>query len=414
MGTKTKIYTQSTPGLPGVTSAAGTLVAMLDAALVNGFNEVAVTSITVASGVATVVCADLHGVQGIGGAGTASTGLVMPVIAISGCNEAYLNGEWRVSEIPSTTVFKFEISVADVTATGTILTKYPPLGWAIAFTDTNRRAYRQINVQGTRLYLYIDDNTVAGRAHVTMYETMASIDDTSGRAIPNTTQLSSGYLEWGHVVFSSETPKGITIFGDDLLFYLFILRPTGNIYDQDNWVCCGFGDPISYVPNDTYGCALWGSDTIGSTVENCFNKYIFGYRDTANSCLWLAREYNNTSVQGTQFFNLWGYWANGIKWPSLADGSLLLQEVYVGEVSTAGNTVRGRWPGIFGFMHSDPHGNGDSGVLKNNATGTTHLSSIGPIPERNNDTFLLHYLAGTAVDRNPGLIIALDGDGDWR
>ena len=414
VGTKTKVFTHTIPGFPTLTTAVGKMVAMLDAALVNGFNQVSVTSIVVASGIATVTCAAAHNLVAVGGAGTASTGTILPVVKIEGADQAALNDEFRVTEITSTTVFKFAISIADVTATGTITSKYASMGWQIAYTDTNRRAYQQINPQGTRLYLYVDDNAVAGRAHVTMYETMSSINDTSGRAIPNTAQVSTRYLEWGYIVYSTETPKLMTIIGDDLLFYLLICRPTGSSYDGNNYVCCGFGDPISYVPNDTYGCALWGSSSIGSTAEDCFNKYKWNYNVNASADLWLAREYNNSSSAGVQFFNLWGYWSTGLKWPSLSDNSLMIQEVYLGEVAAAGQTVRGKWPGVYGFMHCQPHSNGDGGSLINNATGLTHLSSIGPIAERDGDTFLLHYLAGCASDQNPGYLIVFDGNGDWR
>lgn len=413
MGTRTKVYTHLSTGLPGMTSAAGTLVDMLDAVLVNGFNQVNVSTINVVSGVATVTCQSVHGLQAVGGAGTGSTGTIMPVVKIEGADQADLNGEFRVSEITDTVTFKFSISIADVAATGTITTKYAPMGWAIAFTDTNRRAYRQVNPQGTRLYLYVDDNTVPGRAHVTMYESMTDIN-TGSQPTPNTNQVAQGYLEWGHVVFSTETPKLMTIVGDDLLFYLMICRPNGNKWDKDNYVCCGFGDPISYVPNDTFGCALWGSSTIGSTEEDCFNKYKFNYNVNANADLWVAREYNNTSTQGVQFFNLWGWWSSGLKWPSLSDGSLMIQHVYMGEVAAAGETIRGMWPGLYGFMHSQPHNSGDGGGLTNNATGITHLSSIGPVPEWDNHTFLIHYMAGTKADENPGYLVVFDGDGDWR
>lgn len=414
MGTRTKTYVHTMPGIPAVTSAAGTLVAFLDAVLVNGFNEISVGTIAVSGGVCTVQTGTNHGLVGVGGAGTASTGLVMPVVSISGCDQAALNGEFRVSKITDATHFKFNLSVADVTGTGaTIKTKYAPLGWAIEYTDTNRRVYRQVNVKGTRLYLYVDDNTVAGRAHVTMYEAMTGID-AGTRPIPTTTQLSSGFLEWGHIVYASETPKKITIVGDDLIFYMMMERPNGNVYDTNNYVCCGFGDPISYVPNDTYGCALWGSNAIGSTAEDCFSKYAFGYSSNANTCLWMARESNNTSSAGCMFFNMWGSWPTGIKWPSLADNSLIINPVYLGDVEAAGNTVRGMWPGLFGFVHCNQHVNGDAGGLTNSAVGLDHLSSLGPLADLGGHTYLIHYMAGTATDKNPGLLVVFNGDGDWR
>lgn len=152
LSTEVKFIRSTFAGAPTLNAAAGSLVAILDAVLVNGFNSSNISSIVVSSGIATA--AQSSGPQ----FGYKS------VVTIAGCSEAALNGQKRVIATTSNTFSYDATGVADGTySTGTITAIYAPLGWEISFTDTNKRIYRSLNQQRDAVSLYVDDtNTFTG------------------------------------------------------------------------------------------------------------------------------------------------------------------------------------------------------------------------------------------------------------
>lgn len=414
MATKTKIFTESDFGMPLVINGAGKLLAMLDAVLVNGFGQVNVSSIVVAAGVATVTTATAHGLAAQGSTDGVSTGRIYPVVAIAGATPTGLNGEQRVASIPSATTFTFATSVTAGTATGTITSKRAPLGFSIAFTGTNKRVYRSNNVTGKRMYLRIDDTATGGRAKVTSYEAMTTVD-AGTRPSPSASQVSGG-LEWGYVMYTSDpdtTKKKWTIVGDDRLFYLLMENPNGNTYDNNQFAPMAFGDPITFPGSDTYGSILIGSETKNFTGEDCYNYYQFCGNYTYASGAYWQRDSANTSSAPVHMGATWGFWTQAMQYPNPADGALNLNEVMATEYTSPNLVIRGRFPGLYSICHCNGHLNGDGGPLVNNTPFSTR-AAVGPLAELGGWTAFFHWWAGTSNDHDPGYMVAFNGDGDWR
>lgn len=137
-----KFYFDTMPGMPQITNNYGDMVNMLDVVLANGTALANVTGVTFADGLITVTTAAAHNF------------VKFQVIELSGANQTDYNGEFRITEIVSATVFKAAITVVPsvATATGTLRVRIPPLGFEIAFTGANKRAYRSKNLAGTRPY----------------------------------------------------------------------------------------------------------------------------------------------------------------------------------------------------------------------------------------------------------------------
>ncbi len=216
MPNSVKFFDSTMLGAPVLSGEVGTLVALLDSCLVNGFVAVSVSSVVVAASVATVTTATAHGF--------AMAGLTGPVVLIAGATPAGLNAEWRIASVTNTTVFTFACpGVTAGTATGTITVKRAGAGWTKAFSGTNQAAYLMDQVGGNPHYLQvIDDAAVTtaanGRwAKWTGYEAMTSV--TAGtNPFPTVAQSATG-LQVLKSGTSDATARWWWFVADGQLFY---------------------------------------------------------------------------------------------------------------------------------------------------------------------------------------------------
>lgn len=144
----TKWFDNTFAGAPTCTGQAGSLITLLNAILVNGFNSLTLDSLVVASNVATGTKAS-HGYK------------KHQIIEIAGATPAGLNGQWRVTSV-ATNTFTFTTSgITDQTATGTITAMTPGAGWETPFTGTNVAVYRSQSPQacGTHAVRVTDTGT---------------------------------------------------------------------------------------------------------------------------------------------------------------------------------------------------------------------------------------------------------------
>ena len=95
---------------PVLSGTAGSLISVLDACLVNGFDLKSATGLVVAGGVATLSFSGTH------------SATVGSVILVAGSSITALNGEQKVTEVASGVV-RFATDEADATASGTITFK---------------------------------------------------------------------------------------------------------------------------------------------------------------------------------------------------------------------------------------------------------------------------------------------------
>ena len=422
-----KYYSNTMQGAPQLTNDWGCMTALLDAVLVTGFNLKTIANLTSASGVATASIPAGH-LYWVG-----------QVLTISGADQNEYNGEVRVIAV-TTSTFTYAITGTPVSpATGASITsKVAPLGWEIAFTATNKRAYRSKNVLSNRPYLRVDDGcdpayttTYAKKAKVTMAQGMSDIDTFVGArapfdsAYPTRNEIATGsgagvydgwykwyyarsdgnaYDHYGASVFN----RPWTLVGDDRGFYIF----------NDTWSSGGLGgkcftDFESYrsadgfntllcaqeaynyasIPNSSYDSEGYQSSDWRSrfprTLDGTGKILMRSYLQIGNNVNPSFTSLNTNNGQTTS-----GY-STGISWPNGPDYSMILHPTLLRESSH----LRGRMPGMF-WVHND-------------SPSFNHLDTISGVAGYPGRTFLLLKVAHGVSSGNYTATLAYDITGPW-
>lgn len=332
-------YTHTEVGAPTLNNAAGSLVALLDALLITGFNTKAVTSVSVAGGVATAVISG-HGYE----AGK--------TVLIAGATPSGLNGNQVVASVVDTNTVTFAVSgVADGGATGTITAKRAPLGWVKAFAGTNTAVYSRPESGATTMLLRVDD-TGAGVASATsaralMVETAAGVDSYTAAA-PTAAQLSGGvYISKGA---NSTTAKAWCAFGDGRTLYLFTDGASYSLASYGGLHAFAFGDVSSWRAGDAYNCAIMGGVTADA-------QYFNTQTDSPSNLggMFLARLSNQIggSVHMATYGRSVGGWSGGNSYsggvyPSPVDNGMPVERTVLAreQNTSGGNPFRGVMRGL--------------------------------------------------------------------
>lgn len=341
--TSVKFITENMPGAPVLSGTAGTLISVLDALLVTGFGLRTATSVTVASGVATVTLAS----------NAQNANLLHSVILVDGVAApmADLNGEQRVTAATSTTL-QFATAVADGTATGTITIKSAPAGWEKLYSGTNKAVYRSTDVQSAKHYLRVDD-TGTTSARVVGYETMTDVD--SGVApFPTGTQMSGGGYWWKSIA-ANATARGY-FFAADPRMLLAAPRPSGEGAALSANVR-GFGDPIALAPSgDAWATLLsYAGSSYSSSFDVCAysGSILAPSNGQSGACFPRAFSGLGSAVfcrpvnEAGETYQISGRHAAGFgPGPSSIDGQIKLARVLISE-SVSYSATRCVVPGVF-------------------------------------------------------------------
>lgn len=329
--TTVQYFWDGMPGLTTISAAAGTLTNFLKACLVDGCGSVTVSSLVVASGVATVSVNAGHGLVYV------STSY--PVVEISGATPGTLNGRWRVASIPSSTSFTFACpGIPDQTATGTITSKRASLGWEVAFAETNKMVFRSLNPASPRPYIRVDDNAQSKFAYFQMFETMTDIN--------TGTNSSAAFI---YKSYTTDTAGRLCqLYGDDRTIYLCITPG-----DQQGFYyhIAYIGDFLSYKSGDAFAsghCIGWDNNGWSHRFSQC--------NVGATTDHWLLRSYSQTGGQ-IGFFcqNHYSFYAGifGVTalpgYPSPVDNAFHAIPIEVWESQTV---LRGVLPGVVVPLHN--------------------------------------------------------------
>lgn len=329
--TEVRVYLSTNSGAPTLSGEAGKLIGVLDA-LINGYGQVTLDSLVVASNVATGTLSTGHGFTMVGGT-------VGPVIQIAGATPAGLNGDWRIDSVPGSTTFTFVTAgISDQTATGTITAKIAPAGRTKVYSGTNLAAYQCDDAAGNQFFLYVDD-TGTTNTRFRGYESMTSISSGTN-PFPTDAQLSGGEYCYKSSAASSATRPWIMM-ADQHLVYLFT-DPTGAGSWQGGLL---FGDANSYKADDAYACLIVGS----AMASN--NFYLFEISGMTAS--YAARSYlqTGTSIAIGRVSNkhmLYLGYGNTPALPSPVDGNAHLWPIEFYEGATI---PRGLMPGLWCPVH---------------------------------------------------------------
>lgn len=243
MANEVKWLHSAMTGAPTLSGTAGSLIAVLDACLVNGFASATVDSVVISGGVATVTRSAGHPFE------------VGSIVSISGATVTggSINGEQTVLTTTATTYTFAAAGIGDQTATGTITHKVAPLGWTKQYSGTNLAAYKSSSGAATGCLLRVDDTSTTN-ARVVGYETMSDVNTGTG-PFPTAAQVSGGGY-WGKSQTADATTRPWVIVGDNRAFYLCVMWVAASGYSTQM-----FGDFVSNKSPDAYACALSVSTT---------------------------------------------------------------------------------------------------------------------------------------------------------
>lgn len=416
-------------GAPQLTNAWGCMTALLDAVLVNGFNLKSIATLTSTGDIATATISAGHLFE------------VGQVVLIAGASQAEYNGEVRVLSVTSNTFTYAVTGTPESPATGTITVKAAPLGFEIAFTGTNKRAYRSQNVASNRPYLRVDDGldpvyttTYAKYAKVTMAQGMSDIDTFVGLRAPynsayptrnevgtgSGTTAYGGWYKWyyakasaaGSLLPDTTAPSTYNrpwfIIGDDRGFYLF-----NEAIDMKGMSGKCFTDFESYRSADGFNSILcaqyayflassdYSVDTESSNSSDWRSRFA-RTQDTMGKvlmCSYLQTGVNVnpsfTSLNTNNSQSVTGY-STGISFPNGPDYSLLIHPTLLKE----GSHLRGKMPGMMWILNESPAFN--------------HLDTITGVAGYSGRTFkLVNFSHGTSTSAYVNAMLAYDLTGPW-
>lgn len=243
--TSVKIYHSGMVGAPAASGVLGSLPAILDACLVDGWGSRAITGITVAGGIATVSYASA--------APPWEADAVVEIAGVTG-DKAALNGEQKVlSAGPLSTTFA--TAVADGAASLSSATiKLKSAGWSRLYAGTNRAVYKSGDVAATGMLCRVDHNSVGARAEIRGYESMTDVDTGTNR-FPSAAQNTGGL--WMHTNFqNAASTNPWLLVADGRMFFLGIAPYASNNANQYNMRVMCFGDFLPDKSPDPYAAML--------------------------------------------------------------------------------------------------------------------------------------------------------------
>lgn len=390
------VYSHDEQGAPTLNNAPGSLISVLKACLVTGFNNVGISSVSISGNVATVVTNANHGL------------VVGRRVTVEGVSVTAANGAKTVSTVPSATSFTFPCTNADASESPVSASvKRTPLGWVEQFSKPNVSMFKSSDLTSYGQSLRIDDS--AGfdvRSFGVINPT--SVDDYGAR-FPRTTQVTAGDSYWTKGMGNSAAKKWWVV-GDEKMFY-YICEGSAyyNQHTETSYaymVGC-FGDIISYKNGEAFGTVWCGSPgATNSYPESAMLRhYALGTAPGKDGVSYLARSHDALEDSVAAAFchpggDSPGY--TGVQFPSPVDNGLVLASpTFVSERKPAQHPVRGVMPGLL-----------------------TPLGNYAQFPNTSQKPWAINTTDGTGVkallwsyclvQSSPSYTLALDVSRSWR
>lgn len=383
MSTAVKFFHSEMPSAPVLSGTAGSLLAILDACLVNGWGLMTATSVVVSGGVATANFSSGH--------------VFEPgrVAIVAGATPSGLNGEQRLTGTAANSV-SWATTVPDGTATGTITLELAPAGWVKSFSSGNVAAYKSGSPSASGCYVRIDDSgTMTARFRA--FESMTDVDTGVGPT-PTDSQQSGGLYIYKSEYASSAGRRWIVLADDRLVF---ILVGYHGSYPNDYDPIC-FGDMVSLKSGDAYPFLVAGNT--GSAVSQYVGSGNALTSNSSASGVFVVRSYTQSGGAITAQLSKPGLWGGSGQtnlplYPNPVNNSMEIcpTVIYEGINSTAAR--RGDLPGLYGIPHA----------MGTNLDSKQTVSDIDGLPG--------HVLMGvrySSASYGAGYRYAIDITGPWR
>jgi hypothetical protein len=298
-----KLYRYNTDGFDTQLvdfSQPGSYIELLDKVLVDGYTPVAVSDITVSSGVATMTITGHPFSRYNDHADDILEPQIGPILAISGATPSTLNGEHRCLVVDADTL-AFETTAADGAATGTITARIPPLGWEKVYHDagTHQAVYRSLNPLASGKMIHVtDDHTYSGWNTGSRYWARIQACEDATDANTPINIFGSAYVPkiWSPAL--TEMPWEIT--GNSVFFRIHCIHhdPVTYSFGSSYSMMTAYGDFESYSLGDDYNFLIHGSVTHTTTT----NTPSYYGNTNVNAYKYLCRNYDG-SVQSVQFYH---------------------------------------------------------------------------------------------------------------
>jgi hypothetical protein len=387
-----KHFTHTMAGAPVLSHAPGSLIAVLDACLINGFDLRPALTLTVTAGVATMT---------FSGISAARPDAVILIAGVTGPLAA-INGERRVLTAGSG-VLTFATALPNGTATGTINFRMAPLNWLNPFTGTDLRVYRSADPLSTRHFMRVDDTTSLF-ASVRGFEGMTDVNTGTG-PFPNVTQRGGQGAGINKAVNTAVTfPVKWTVVGNGRCFLVNIVGTSNSTSAQFAGRSCFYGDFPAFRPaGDPFAFGVSAGSALSNAVDSSGNvdggavTSIFTPRDFHG--LGGSDEFSSFTESGSTIIS--GTDTTGGIFPSTIDGSMRLSRRLFKKAVSA--PARGAVPGLFHIAQSQVGTVYDQGV---------YLGGTGPLTGRRLITFGAGYVS-TAFPAANGGISLVDVTGPW-
>lgn len=344
-----KLLSYDQTGAPSLDGMAGSMIAVLDAALVNGFNLRTVTSFVITGGVGVFTYASAPGHT------------VGKVIKSLGASDGQYNTEWRVTAINGATVSVDATGFGNATVAGSLSTKTAPLGWTKVLSGTNKAAYKSPAVGATGCLLRVDD-TIGQYARVRGYEAMTDID--TGTGMFPTVGMRAEYA-WGKSSTGTTASRQWQIIGDDRLFYLVVHTEYDSLaLFPGHRLTVAFGDIINYKSGDAFHCLITAISSVSTfaqfQLDSNGNGLHRGDDSTQGARGILARSQTQIGSSIECCYKAVGPYSGystGLTYPNAGDNALLLDRLKL-VIEPAASSVRGELPGFYTCLQSRPLSHG--------------------------------------------------------
>lgn len=382
--TSVKFALSDMVGAPIMTGAAGSLIALLDAVLVNGWGVQTATQVVVASGVATATFPANHAAW------------VNSVVTVAGATPSVLNGEQKIIDVVPNKV-RWATTAPDGTATGTITVKMAPAGWSKPFSGANLAVYRSANPQANGHYLRINDADPKF-ARVVGYETMTAISTGTG-LFPTAAQASGGGY-WYKAVTAGTTAMRWALVADSRMFYFLPVAYTAyegqDAYRSPQFIY--FGDPINLAPVDP-----WSTVVGVNPFTNGENGGLYAIYDQQSAFQPRALFGSGSSVPMNASPPIVGQLGVGGAAPNMHSGQMAFQPVFV-KTASGSAPWRSQLPGLLVSMQEYP-----ARVLR-----PFEPVSFGPGTSRKDYLFFGLATQNASMESSMESGVCIDITGPWR
>lgn len=337
------LLTSDMTGSPILTPTNGSVNALLNACLVNGFNTQSVVTATAASGVVTFNFASAPGFS------------ANDTVTVAGASNSTVNGQFRVQSAASNQVMVAIPGVPDGAVGGTITLKFSPLGWTRPYSGTGIGCYKQGGAATHKRFVRVYDNTAGASPYayyIRGYENMTAVSTGTG-AFPTTAQVAGNGQE--HYAASNSsgeaaafqhrawvivgTPRFFVLYAENGRAMYSATPDTLNPVSSVAWSAMSmtmFGE-LANVPKpaDTYAC-ICPAYYLGWTI----------YAPRGVSGTGTAR--GVVVGMGGQV----GQWNHGLQYPSAADGGIHFNGTLYAYDDTTPYGLRGTLPGTLVSLES--------------------------------------------------------------